>query len=500
MGRLPKLATVLAFAAFLAVAAPHRAEAGSQCLVVNQVYVPGGTGSSVYDRSFVELLNRCASSTSLAGVYLHTLSSDNSTGSATPLSGSVSGGRFYLVTYGSAGSGSPLPTPDATSASVALPTPGKVFLSTSATVGSSCPSGAGLLDLVGYGTSSTPCVEGSAAPAPSAVDSVRRTSCADTDSNSTDFVLTDSSFGGDGPSPRNSTLASPLCGGSQSPCLLVNEVYAPGGTGSSVYDRSFVELLNRCDTMTSLDFVHLDVVNAAQTDYEGALLSGPLGRGHYYLVSFGATGAGSPVPAPDFLNPFGITNAGSAFLVSDPALDSVNCPTGPAVIDLVGFGSSTRPCYEGPGPAPLPNATKSISRSACLDTNSNSGDFSSVDPSPRNSASSPGCGVPSAVMLAGFSAARSSAGILVRWRTASEAGVLGFNVYRKSAGRRVRVNRNLVSSRHGSRGSGYAYRDRRPPRGGAARYWLEAVSMTGESTWYGPVAAGSTSSRASSNR
>ena len=92
------------------------------------------------------------------------------------------------------------------------------------------------------------------------------------------------------------------------------------------------------------------------------------------------------------------------------------------------------------------------------------------------------CG-PSAVQLRSFTAATTRRGVVLRWRTASEVGVLGFNVYREQRGQRVKLNRTLIASR-GSAASGrvYTFRDRRPAAK-AARYWLQTVQLDGSRTW-----------------
>lgn len=64
--------------------------------------------------------------------------------------------------------------------------------------------------------------------------------------------------------------------------------------------------------------------------------------------------------------------------------------------------------------------------------------------------------------LHSFSAARSAKGVLVRWRTGSETGTLGFNVYREARGKRVRVNSSLIPARGNGR---YSFLDRRSAQG-----------------------------------
>jgi hypothetical protein len=92
-----------------------------------------------------------------------------------------------------------------------------------------------------------------------------------------------------------------------------------------------------------------------------------------------------------------------------------------------------------------------------------------------------------AVTVYSFSAHRAGKGVLVRWRTGTEENELGFNVYRQSQGKRVKLNRRLVPALGGLGGFSYSYRDRRAPRHRALRYWVQDVSTSGARTWHGPV-------------
>ena len=75
-------------------------------------------------------------------------------------------------------------------------------------------------------------------------------------------------------------------------------------------------------------------------------------------------------------------------------------------------------------------------------------------------------------------------GVSVRWRTASEVELLGFNVYRQVKGRRVRVNTRVIAA-HGA--GAYAFLDRSAPRAGPLRYWVQAVNRDGSRRWFGPA-------------
>jgi hypothetical protein len=100
---------------------------------------------------------------------------------------------------------------------------------------------------------------------------------------------------------------------------------------------------------------------------------------------------------------------------------------------------------------------------------------------------------PTAVRISSLAAIRSKRGVLLRWRTASEAGTLGFNVYRERAGSLVRVNATLIPSVFGGSTSGHTYSwlDRTAPgRGGTLKYRLQTVNLDGTRRWAGAALAG----------
>ena len=87
---------------------------------------------------------------------------------------------------------------------------------------------------------------------------------------------------------------------------------------------------------------------------------------------------------------------------------------------------------------------------------------------------------PTAVVLRSFSAVRARNGVLLRWRTGAEAGLLGFDLYRGG----LRLNRSLIPAAHSAAGAAYRYVDRRAPSA-SARYRLEAVRPDGSRVWLG---------------
>jgi X-Pro dipeptidyl-peptidase len=89
---------------------------------------------------------------------------------------------------------------------------------------------------------------------------------------------------------------------------------------------------------------------------------------------------------------------------------------------------------------------------------------------------------PTAVRLLTFSATRRANDTRVRWRTASEAGVLGFAVYRAQSGRRVRVSPRLIAASGRPGAHVYSWVDRTSARRGV-RYFLQAVRFDGSRAW-----------------
>ena len=80
------------------------------------------------------------------------------------------------------------------------------------------------------------------------------------------------------------------------------------------------------------------------------------------------------------------------------------------------------------------------------------------------------------VTLRSLTASPSKSGVVVRWRTASELGLVGYNVYREKAGKRVRVNKRLIAARSSHGAGSYVFVDRSARSG---RYWLQAVNLDG---------------------
>jgi hypothetical protein len=300
-----------------------------------------------------------------------------------------------------------------------------------------------------------------------------------------------------------------------SQCMVIWSVYRSGGSYSggpvATYDRQYLNLLNRCSTTVNLTGVLFDWW-AQGPSYPGGGIatctpSGPpdpyacmLPGGHYWLISYPlSAGAGVPLPVtPDhtvgsFTLP-GQTQGGTIIYLLGTHSGNA-CPS--SVLDAVGFAWPSSPCAEGTQAA-TPSATTALTRvPPCKDTDNNSADFQAIVPAPLNSnafvtpTANNNCvnGGMTLATLASASATRTSRGVLVRWRTGTELGILGYNVYRQVAGKLVRANRSLrPGAFHASAGAAHSFLDRSAPKGRAV-YRIQAVGTNGGRTWVTTVVA-----------
>jgi hypothetical protein len=100
-----------------------------------------------------------------------------------------------------------------------------------------------------------------------------------------------------------------------------------------------------------------------------------------------------------------------------------------------------------------------------------------------------------------YSAVPTARGTLIRWQTAYEFDNLGFRVLRENAdGSRTAVTPSLIAGSalfagRGmplSAGRSYQWLDASASRGSTATYWLEEVSLSGNSAFHGPISAPAT--------
>jgi predicted outer membrane repeat protein len=89
---------------------------------------------------------------------------------------------------------------------------------------------------------------------------------------------------------------------------------------------------------------------------------------------------------------------------------------------------------------------------------------------------------PTAAAVTSFRARAGAKAVTVTWRTAAEAGLAGFNVWRQRVGTtaRVKLNKALLAATHRTKGSTYSYVDRTVRAGVRYTYRLELVGQRGD--------------------
>jgi uncharacterized protein (TIGR03437 family) len=179
--------------------------------------------------------------------------------------------------------------------------------------------------------------------------------------------------------------------------LVISQVYGGGGNASATYTNDFIEIFNRGNTAVSLNGLSVQYAAATSTsgNYSVTVLPNVLLQpGQYFLIQESSAGAvGIPLPTPNANGTIAMAaGAGKVALVnSSTALAAAGCPSGPTIIDFVGYGTTAN-CREGastadngPGPA---NNTSSAQRklAGCQDVNNNQTDFATAAVNPRNTA------------------------------------------------------------------------------------------------------------------
>ncbi|MDQ8160187.1 MAG: lamin tail domain-containing protein, partial [Gemmatimonadota bacterium] len=175
-------------------------------VVISQIYGGGGNSGSVYRNDFIELHNTGATSVSVAGWSVQYASTAGTTWFVTALSGTIPAGGYYLVKQAAgAGGTTDLPTADATGTTGMSGTSGKVVLSLTTTVlTGTCPDGADVVDRVGYGSTSCPVSDNTAALTNTTAALRASNGCAWTGNNAVDFSTGVAA-------PRNSATTAVQC-------------------------------------------------------------------------------------------------------------------------------------------------------------------------------------------------------------------------------------------------------------------------------------------------
>ena len=258
-------------------------------VVINQVYGGGGNSQATFKNDFIELFNNENTPVNLAGWSVQ-YSSAAGAGAwqVHTLTGIVPAHSFFLVQE-SAGAGGTinLPASDATGTLALSGTAGKVLLSNSVTAQTGDnPSGAIVIDKLGYGSNATGFETAPAAGTDNTTSVTRVSDGVDNNNNATDFAL-------GLPVPRNSTYTTTAPG--------IFSLTPPNGTTnapynislSAVFDKKIVKgtgtvtLYENGVAGTPLDVSDAGVVISNNTNVRFPfVLSG--GKSYSVLISAGA--------------------------------------------------------------------------------------------------------------------------------------------------------------------------------------------------------------------
>jgi 5'-nucleotidase len=180
--------------------------------------------------------------------------------------------------------------------------------------------------------------------------------------------------------------------------VVINEAYLSGGSAGAAYANKFVELYNPGTAPVSLSGWSVQYRPATGTAASSSVvaLSGTIAPSGYFLVQGGSNGAnGAPLPTPDVVSTLNPSGSAGTLILSNSAA-ALTLPVGsvvanPAVVDLLGYGTSNT--FEtADASAPAGNTdVKSLTRTAFADTDNGSVDFA-LSPSitPQNSGSTGG--------------------------------------------------------------------------------------------------------------
>jgi hypothetical protein len=267
--------------------------------------------------------------------------------------------------------------------------------------------------------------------------------------------------------------------------VVISQIYGGAGcaaSGCSTYKNDYIELVNRADFAISLNGWSVQYASATGSLWSKTNLPNvTLQPYQYFLVAeaFNANGVNS-LPTPDVTGSIAMSDtAGKVALVSATFALAAACPTSPAIMDFVGYGTSAN-CREGSGNAPAPSTTTAIFRAGngATDNNNNATDFSVGIPAPRNT-SSPFLPVEVSSFTASIS---NGVDVVLEWTTISEVNNYGFYVERR------REDEPLFTERPNSfvAGAGttleeqhYSWTDNNVPEG-IYFYRLKQVDLNGD--------------------
>ncbi len=171
--------------------------------------------------------------------------------------------------------------------------------------------------------------------------------------------------------------------------LVISQIYGAGGNTGATYNSDFIEIFNPTAAPIVATNWSVQYASATGSTWQVTAFTGTIPAGGYFLIKEGGGANGIALPTVDATGTIAMAAAaGKVALVSNITALTGACPTGGAIVDFAGFGTTAN-CFEGAGPTPAPSTTNAAKRASngCSDTDINSADFSASAVSPRNSAS-----------------------------------------------------------------------------------------------------------------
>jgi len=172
------------------------------------------------------------------------------------------------------------------------------------------------------------------------------------------------------------------------PVIVISQVYGGGGNSGAPLKNDYIELYNRGPSTVNLAGWTVQYASATGSTWQTTPLTGSIVSGGYYLVQEAAgAGVAPPLPTPDAIGTIAMNaTAGKVAVVNGTLALTGTCPSGPEILDLVGYGAAN--CSEGSPTPAISNTTADFRKgNGCTDTNDNLADFLIAAPAPRNSAS-----------------------------------------------------------------------------------------------------------------
>ena len=206
---------------------------GGPAVVISQIYGGGSNSGAPLRSDFIELFNPGHEAVNVTGWSVQYAAAGGSStfNAATPLSGEIPAGGYYLVRQSTGSAGAEIPTPDATGTINLAAGSGKVLLirqTAALGLGSIvCPSGPLVVDLVSFGSSAYDCGSGRTPTGSNSLAIFRKDGgCAISGSLSADFQT-------DVPAPRNSASPPNLCSGGE-PVVIDHVTLTPASASLEV--------------------------------------------------------------------------------------------------------------------------------------------------------------------------------------------------------------------------------------------------------------------------